>query len=148
MVVGAATPDCEAGLRLRCAVVTPCPHLRLGPPFQAIAFATRSSACSSRPDRRLMGRKESSRQPSRDETFIGLSPLSAGYPVSKREGVDCLLNAQQPPGRRRAKGRPSLCMGWSNTHITWSKHVGSRDPGSARSADPFWPFCRLAVITP
>ena len=54
MVVGAATPDCEAGLRLRCAVVTPCPHLRLGPPFQAIAFATRSSACSSRPDRRLM----------------------------------------------------------------------------------------------
>jgi hypothetical protein len=76
MVVGAATPDCEAGLRLRCAVVTPCPHLRLGPPFQAIAFATRSSACSSRPDRRLMGRQESSRQPSRDETFTEKAPVT------------------------------------------------------------------------
>ena len=76
MVVGAATPDCEAGLRLRCAVVTPCPHLRLGPPFQAIAFAARRSACSSRPDRRLMGRKESSRQPSRDETFTEKAPVT------------------------------------------------------------------------
>ena len=129
MVVGAATPDCEAGLRLRCAVVTPCPHLRLGPPFQAITFATRSSAGSSRPDdRRVMGRVEAGAFELSNTSRLSVSPLKTRVFRSYR---GCLLERTAATRPTKVKGRPRLCMGWSNTHITcmitWSKHVGSRE---------------------